>query len=218
MEDWTGAATGALSGAATGAMIGSVIPGIGTGIGAAGGGIVGGVAGLFGGGRKKKKKLSSLDKRQKQLNEQQYQGIIGEGPLADLYKYDPEAANAVFDQNTARPAQRNFQEKTVPGITGAFRKEGLQNSSYAGDALSKAGRDVQENLDALRSKYLYDEQKDVTNARRSAVDSLQNRQTFAYDIGQKPFDISSILNSLSPETAKQFKDFFTKEKTTAGVT
>ena len=218
MADWSGAATGAVSGASAGATIGSVVPGIGTGLGAAGGGIVGGIAGLFGGGRKKKKKLSSLDKRQEELNKQQYQGLAGEGPLADLYKYDPEAANSVFDQNTARPAQRNFQEKTVPGITGAFRKEGLQNSSYVGDSLSKAGRDMQENLDALRSKYLYDEQNNVQNARRSAVESLQNRQTFAYDVGQKPFDISSILNSLSPETAKQFKSFFTSEKSTPGVT
>jgi len=179
MANWTGAATGALGGASTGATIGSIIPGVGTGIGAAVGGLVGGAAGLFGNKKKKKKKLSSLDKRQQELNKQQHESILGKGPLADLYNYDPEKANEVFDKNIANPAYRKFQEDLAPQITGQFRSNGLQNSSYAGDALAKTARDIQENLNAKRSEYLYGEQNNAREAKRTAVENLQNRQTFS---------------------------------------
>lgn len=202
--NWTGGATGALGGASTGFAIGGPVGG-------AIGGVVGGIAGLFGGGKKKKKKLSSLDKRQQKLNEQQHQAIQGEGPLADLYNYDPEAANKVFDQNIANPAYRKFQEDVIPGITGQFRSNGLMNSSYAGDAISKLARDVQENLNSQRTQYLYGEQKEAQNAKRNAVEGLQNRQTFAYDknnSGGGGFDINNVLGSITPEMINQAKSYF----------
>lgn len=210
MADWTGGATGALSGASTGATIGSVIPGVGTAIGAGIGGLVGGVAGLFGGKKKKKKKVSSLDKRQQELNKQQHEAVLGKGPLADLYNYDPEAANAVFDQNIARKAYRDLNESAIPSVTGQFRNQGLMNSSYAGDAIGKLTRDVQENLDAQRTQYLYGEQKDARTAKRSAVEGLQNRQTFAYDTsaGNSGFDINSVLKSVTPEMTDQIANYF----------
>lgn len=212
MADWTGGATGALGGASTGATIGSVIPGVGTAIGAGVGGLVGGIAGLFGGKKKKKKKLSTFDKRQQKLNEQQHDAILGKGPLADLYNYDPEAANAVFDKSVANPAYRKFKEDLAPGITGQFRSQGLMNSSYAGDALSKVARDIQENLDAQRSQYLYGEQKDARSAKRSAVDSLQGRQTFAVDTAAQGggFDINKVLSSITPEMTDQIANYFKK--------
>jgi len=203
--NWGGGASGAVSGATLGGTVGGPI---GAGI----GGLLGGVAGLFGGGRKKKKKISTLDKRQQRLNEMQHQSVLGEGPLADLYNYDPEAANSVFDQITARPAQRNFREQTVPGITGAFRSQGLENSSYVGDSLSKAGRDIQENLDALRAQALYGEKNNAQNAKRNAVENLQNRQTFAYERPEagSGFDISSVINSISPDAISGLKDWWNK--------
>jgi len=211
MADWTGGAKGALGGASTGATIGSVIPGVGTAIGAGVGGLIGGVAGLFGSKKKKKKKVSSLDKRQQQLNEQQHDSILGKGPLADLYNYNPEEANAVFDKNIANPAYRNFQEKLAPEITGQFRSNGLQNSSYAGDALAKTARDIQENLNGKRAEYLYGEQNNARNAKRSAVENLQNRQTFAYDKSAGTgggFDINSVLKSITPEMTEQLANYF----------
>lgn len=200
MVNWSSAGTGAVSGAAAGSTLGPW--------GAAAGGFVGGLAGLFGNKKKKKNKVSSFDKRQKKLNEQQHDSILGKGPLADLYNYDPEAANAVFDKIQARPAQRNFAENTVPSITGAFRKQGLQNSSYVGDSLSKAGRDVQENLDTLRAQYLYGEKNNAVNAKRSAVENLQNRQTFAYDksASNSGGDINSILKSIDPEDIDKIRN------------
>ncbi len=205
MPDYGGAASGALTGAATGFGIGGPIGG---GI----GGLIGGLGGLFG-NKKKKKKISSLDKRQQELNRQQHESILGQGPLADLYNYDPEQANQVFDKTIGRKAQRSFSEETVPTITGAFRSNGLQTSSYAGDAVAKAGRDVQESLDAQRAQYLYGEQKDARNAKRSAVENLQNRNTFAYDKNnQGGFNLDNILGSLSPEIVDQLKNYFKRGK------
>lgn len=218
-RDWTSAGTGALSGATAGASIGSVVPVIGTGIGAAAGGLFGGIAGLFGNKKKKKKKISTFDENQKRLNDQQHQSILGQGPLADLYNYDPEAANAVFDKNVANPAYRKFKEDLAPKITGQFRNQGLQNSSYVGDALSKTAREVQENLDAQRTSYLYGEQKDARDSKRQAVENLQNRQTFAYDTAagtNSGFDINTILKSITPEATDHFANYF-KPKS-AGVT
>ena len=203
MPNFTGAGQGAIGGASAGGAFGP--------IGAIGGGIIGGIAGLFG-GSKKKKKISSLDKRQKALNKQQYEALQGKGPMADLYNYDPEKANAVFDKTIANPEYRNYNENVVPGITGAFRSEGLANSSYAGDALSKTGRDLQENLAGRRAEYLYGEQNNARDARRNALENFQNRQNFAYDTSASKggFDINSILKSLTPEMTQQLADYFKK--------
>lgn len=204
MPNYAAAGTGAISGATAGLGIGGPIGG-------AIGGLVGGIAGLFG-KKKKKKRVSSFDKRQQQLNEQQHESILGNGPLADLYNYDPEQANAVFDKNVANPAYRKFKEDLAPSITGQFRSQGLQNSSYAGDALAKSARDIQEGLDAKRSEYLYGEQNNARNAKRSAVENLQNRSTFAYDQNNEGgFDIDNILKSIAPETIDQLRQYFSKQ-------
>ena len=208
--DYTGGAGGAISGAATGSMIAGPY-------GAIAGGLFGAGAGLFGGISRKKKKLSFLDKQQQALNTSQHEAVLGQGPLADLYNYNPEGANDVFEKTIANPAYRNFKEKLAPEVTGQFRSHGLMNSSYAGDALSKLARDVQEGLDAQRTQYLYGEQKDARTAKRSAVENLQNRQTFAYDTSAPASSgIDSILKSLTPENIEEFKKYF-KETPTPGA-
>ena len=179
--DWTSGAQGAIQGGTTGFQAGGPVGGV---IGA----ITGGTLGLFGGGKKKKKakRQSTLDERQQRLNEQQHQSILGEGPLADLYNYDPQAANNVFDQTVANPAYRKFKEDLAPQITGQFRSQGLMNSSYAGDALSRIARDIQEGLDAQRAKYMYGEQSG------------------------NGFDIGSILGSITPEQISGAKGMFNR--------
>ena len=212
MADFTSGATGAISGAATGASLGGPV-------GAVAGGVLGGLGGLFGGRKKRKKRVSSLDKDQQALNKKQHQAVLGEGPLADLYNYNPEAANDVFDKTIANPAYRKYKEELAPQVTGQFRSKGLMQSSYAGDALSKVARDIQEGLDAQRSQYLYGEQKDARTAKRGAVENLQNRQTFSYDNSPSNsggFDINKVLGSITPEMISGVKDFFGK-KPVAGV-
>ncbi len=204
--DWGNAVQGGVQGGISGASTGN--PYI-----AGASAVTGFVGGLFG-GKKKKKKLSTMDKRQQALNEQQYQGIAGEGPLADLYNYDPEMANDVFQKNIADPAYRNFNELTAPSVMGQFRSNNLGQSSYAGDAVAKIARDVQESLNAQRSQYLYGEQKEAQNAKRTAVENLQNRQTFAYDKEAQTgvFDINKILDSLDKEDLQNVYNLFSKKK------
>jgi hypothetical protein len=212
MADWGGAASGALGGAASGATIGSLVPGIGTPIGAGVGGIFGGIAGLF--GKKKKKKRSTMDRSQKNINDQQYESIFGRGPLSDLYNYDPEKANAVFDKNIANPAYRNLNEKGIPSLTGQFRNQGLMNSSYAGDAVGRLARDTQERLDAQRAQYLYDQENNARSAKRSAVEDFQNRTNFDYDTSARGgFNLDHILKSVDPKILDQLKDYFAKSGT-----
>lgn len=136
------------------------------------GGVVGAATGFF---SKKKRKKGHLEKRQKKLNKEQYAAFHGEGPLADLYSYDPEKANEVFDKTIGSKAYRDLNEKAIPSVTGQFRSQGLMQSSYAGDAVAKLARDVQESLDAQRSKYLYDTEQASKQAKREGIESYQNR-------------------------------------------
>lgn len=205
MVDWAGAASGAVGGATVGGGVGGPW-------GALAGSVVGGAAGLFGSNKRKRKKISGLDKNQKKLNKDQHAAVYGEGPLADLYNYDPDQANSVFDQTVANPAYRNYKEKLLPETTGAFRSQGLQNSSYVGDAVTKMARDIQESLDAQRSKYLYGEQKEAKAAKQNAINNLQSQSTFSYDTSPGSTTIDDILKNVTPDQIKELKNWIDQYK------
>jgi hypothetical protein len=191
-------ASGAFSGASTGFAAGGPV-----------GGVVGFVAGaskgLFG---KKKRKKSHLEKRQKQLNKDQYSAFHGEGPLADLYNYDPEKSNEVFDKTIGRKAYRDLNEKAIPAVTGQFRNEGLMKSSYAADAIAKLTRDVQESLDAQRTETLYKEQKEARDAKRQGIENYQKREapTKANKQGGGGGGLGGVSNFLTPENVNSAWD------------
>lgn len=211
--DWGGAAGGAASGALSGASIGSIIPGVGTAIGGAVGGIIGGISSLFGGKKKKKaKKRSTLDPQQQALYNDYIASIRGEGPMAALYNFDAQGYNDVFDKTVGRSANRNFQENIIPGITGQFRSKNLQNSSYVGEALSRAGRDVQENLDNQRSANVFQGQQQANLNKQNAINSVLGSQTFAYEKpgAQTPNAIDQILGSVGPAAGEWFADYLKK--------
>lgn len=206
------AATGALSGAATGSVFGPV----GTGVGA----VVGGLAGLFGSKKKKNKpkKRSSLDPQQQALYNDYISSLRGQGPMSDLYNYDAQGANANFEQNVARPAYRGFEENIVPQITGQFRGNNLQNSSYAGQSLARAGRDVQENLDAQRSNMIFQGQQNAQSNKQNALQNILGMQTFAYEKpgAKAPNTIDQILGTTAPAAGEWFADFL-KSKPFSGT-
>lgn len=200
--DWGAGLSSGLAGGLAGFGIGGPV---GAGVGA----LLGGVGGIFG-GRRKPKKRSTLDPYQQALYDQQFQALQGQGPLADMYNYNPGMANDVFDQNYARPAYRNFQENLIPSITGQFRNQGLMDSSYAGDSLSRLARDVQEGLDAQRTQYLYGQEQAAKQNRMQGLENMLSRQTFAYDkaANQGGFNIDSILSQLTPSVIDDLKDYF----------
>ena len=194
MVNWDSALAGGASGAAVGTALN---PGWGTAIGAAGGFITG----LFGKKKKKPKpkKYSTLDPQQEELYGNNMAALRGEGPLAGLYNFDEEGYNDVFDKTIGRPAYRKFQENVIPSITGQFRGNNIGNSSYTGEALSRAGRDVQENLDAQRSSNIFSGQQNAQNNKANAVNNMLGMQTFAYSKpgAQEKNSIDTILENLT---------------------
>jgi len=198
-------AAGAASGAATGFAIGGPV-----------GGVIGGAIGLFSGRKKKAKKISTLDKNQKQLYQQKMDALYGKGPLAGLYNFDSEAANKNFDATVARPAYRQFTENVIPGITGQYRKGNLMNSSYSAEALSRAGRDVQENLDAQRSNMQFLGSQAALERKGNSIDNLLNMQTFAYN-QPGTSSIDNILNSVAEAGGKYVSNYLDSKQSTPKV-
>lgn len=199
--------SGALSGGLGGAQLGGMVGGL---PGALGGGALGGVAGLFGKKKKKKaKRVSTLDPSQQALYNDSIAGLRGEGQFADLYNFNADQANDVFNQNVARPAYRGFQENIIPQITGQFRGQGIGNSSYTGEALSRAGRNVQENLDAQRAAAMYQGQEDVNSRRAQGIDKILNMQTFNYERPQeKRSFMDQILGAAGSGAGEYVADIF----------
>lgn len=212
--NWGKGAQGALGGAATGATLGSVVPGIGTAVGALGGAAVGGLSGLFGGDDTKQ--ISTFDPRQKQLYDQYTQALQGGGgPLADIYgQYNPQAMQDYYQKSIAQPAYQNFQENIVPGITGQFRGANLQNSSYLGGALSKAGTDVQNNLSGQMAELLFRGQESQQQRRAGALNSILGLQTHVNE-RQGPSVFDNLLGSLS-EGAGDLLGQYLKSRKTGG--
>ena len=208
----------AASGAVSGAYMGSAGGPLAT----AGGAILGGITSLF---RKKKKKKqpktrSTLDPQQQTLYNDYIDSLRGEGPMADLYQFDEAGYNDVFDKTIGRPAYRNFQENIIPGITGQYRQGGLMNSSYSGEALSRAGRDVQEGLDAQRSANIFSGQQQARRDRASGIENALNRQTVAYERpeARAPSGIDQILQSVGPQAGQWLADQFRRGGTASPTT
>lgn len=197
----------AVSGAMSGASIGSTFGPWG----AAAGGVIGGIAGLFGSKKKRKKakSISTLDPQQQALYNDYISSLRGEGPFAGMYDFDAEGYNKVFDQTVGRPAYRNFQENIIPGITGQFRGSNIMNSSYTGEALSRAGRDVQENLDAQRSANIFAGQQQANQNKMAGIQNVLGMQTFAMQKPKQgaPSTIDQILGTLAPKAGEWFADY-----------
>jgi hypothetical protein len=196
-----GAAAGGVGGASAGSIFGPV--------GTAVGGVLGAIGGLFGKKKKpKQKKVGTFDPQQQALYNDYIQGIRGQGQFSDLYNFDAEGYNNVFDQTIGRKANRNFQENVIPGITGQFRQGNLMQSSYAGDALARAGRDVQENLDALRSQNIFQGQQQAQVNKANAMNSVLGLSSSAYLKPQErtPSSIDQILGTLAPDSGQWLAD------------
>lgn len=175
--DFGGAVGGAGSGAAIGAPFGA--PGV------AAGTVLGGLFGAFGRKKRKPKKISTLDETQQGVYKDYNAGLNGQGKFADLFNFDADEATQNWQKMYADPAYQNFNENVIPGITSQFRGGGLANSSYLGGALTKAGADVQKNLDAHLSNMLYQGKQDSVNRRIDGINKILNMQTFAYQQPQQ---------------------------------
>ena len=185
-----------LSGAASGATLGGSIGG---GPGAAIGGGIGGLLGLFGGGQKKPQQQSTLDPKQRALLDEYLTAAqTGQGPLAELFgPTDMTGYQNFFQRNFADPALQRFKEEIIPNITGQFRGAGLGQSSYLGEALGKAGTDVQKGLDDKLADILFQAEQGTKQNRRGAVENILGMNTLAQGRPRNTA-IQDILNNLGP--------------------
>lgn len=207
------AGAGALSGATAGSAFGP----IGTGIGALGGGLLG----LFGSKKKKQKtpkKVSVFDDKQQKLYKDFQQSLYGKGPFSDQFNYNADAANQNFDKNVSAPAYREFKENIIPSVTGQFRTNNLQNSSYHGEALARKGRDIQETLNALRSDMHFKGQEGANANRQNAISGILGTSTFDYMRPQndRPSSIDNILKSAAPSVGKFLDNYLSRMSDTRG--
>jgi hypothetical protein len=212
--DFAGAAEGAMQGGQLGSAAGPY--------GSLFGAAAGAGAKLFKKKKKKKepKKVGYLDEQQQGLYNDRVAGLRGEGPMSDLYNFDAEGYNDVFDQTVGRPAYRQFEENVIPRITGQFRGQNLMNSSYAGESLSRAGRDVQEGLDAQRSANIFSGQQQSKQDRMKGINDTLNMQTFGYDRPEEntPSSIDRILSSAGQNAGAWFTDMISNYRNRTNAT
>lgn len=150
-------------------------------------------------------KMDTMNPQQKEIFSALASALQGGGgPLGDVFGFDPQQVTDVFQQGVAQPAYQQFQEEVVPGITGQFRGQNLQKSSYLGGALGKAGTDVQKNLDAQLSSMIYNAQQQALGRKQKGVSDLLNTQTFAYS--QSP--LMSLLNQIAGGVGKKVGGIF----------
>lgn len=135
--------------------------------------------------------------------------------MADLYNWNAEGANENFDKNVSRPAYRNFNENIVPTITGQYRGSNIMNSSYSGEALSRAGRNVQESLDAQRSNMQFNGQQNALEARRNAIPGVLNMTT-QRDNANNPSTFDQIANAVGPHAAEYVADYLKPKTNNSG--
>lgn len=156
--------------------------------------------------KKKPKKLSTMDKRQQALWGDFEQGLQGRGQFADLFSYNPEQAQQNFQANVARPAYENFQENVIPGITGSFRGQGLGNSTYAGQALERGGRMMQNDLNAKMADYMFNLENSLRDRKTNALGNYFNTSTFDYQKPQQGWFDSALMGAAN-KFGGQFGDY-----------
>ncbi len=96
---------------------------------------------LFGSGPSNEQ-FSTLTPEQQQLLQQLISGIGGQGPLSGLFGVDQES----FQKSFVDPAMNTFNNRTAPAIQQRFIASGGARSSSAEDTLTRAGADVQGQL------------------------------------------------------------------------
>lgn len=197
--DWGKGAGGAGTGAIYGGQIGGPA-----------GALIGGGLGALGGffGDNEPTSRTTMDPQQKQLYEQKTQALQGGGgPLADVYgQYNPQMMKDYYEQAYAQPQYQEFQDNIVPTITGQFRGQNLQNSSYLGGALAKEGGKVQNNLNGQMAQMLYQGQQSQQSRRAGALDSILNLQSQVHERPQSSvFD--NLLSSLSEGAGGMLSDY-----------
>lgn len=101
---------------------------------------------LLFGGKDKIKQVSTQTPDQQQLMQLILEGLTsGEGPLGELFSFNPEE----FDKGVTQPALKNFQENILPQLQEKYIAGNQSLGSGMRNAELKAGTDLQSKLAEL---------------------------------------------------------------------
>ena len=123
------------SGAGTGASIGSVFGPIGT----VAGGLIGGAAGGLLGAKPKE---TPMQAKQRELVDQLLGSLQGGGPFSSLFNVD----EAGFQRSFVDPMKYKFQSQIAPQIQQQYIESGQQRGTGLDDTLTRAGVDMDQEL------------------------------------------------------------------------
>lgn len=129
--------------------------------------VIGGVSAMassFLSSKSGRNKETKMQKTQRKLVDQLLQSLYGQGPMSDLYNFDQD----IFNKSFVEPAQAKFRNQIAPQIQQKFIAGGQQRSTGLQDTLTRAGVD----LDSEINKYMYQAQQDALNRKQGTINSI----------------------------------------------
>lgn len=164
-----------------------------------------GIGSFLFGKKNKIKKVQTATPEAMQAMQQIWQALqLGQGPYADIYgPYNPQNTADYFQKGVAEPANRNFQQNTIPNIMQAFADQGA--SSGLGSQLASAGRNLQSDLDAQLAQTQY--QAMLQNQQNRAQGLTQGLNYNPYQFYQQQGSgglVPSILGSFAQGAGQSF--------------
>jgi hypothetical protein len=139
-------------------MVLPAVPIIAAGLGAAGS-VAGGWLANKGAGKETK-----IQKKQRKLIDQLMASLNGEGPYADLYKFDQDSFNKSF----VEPAKNRFNNQIAPQIQQNYIASGQQRGTGLDDTLTRAGVDMND----LLNQYMMDYQEAGKNRMQNTMSQI----------------------------------------------
>lgn len=150
-------------------------------------------------GRKKKERRSPIEKRQKQLIDQILGSLTGEGPLSDLFQAD----DAAFQRSVVDPSMQRFRDRIAPQIQQQFIASGQQRGTGLEDTLTRAGVDLQSNIDQLFLPFMQGAQ----NRKLGAIGNILGQPAGRTQPGVSAFE-AGLGSGLGQLEQSDLTDFF----------
>ncbi len=169
---------------------------------------ISGVGGIL--GRDKGTSLTSGQKSQNEFLDLIMQAIRGEGPLAGLVQGDEDA----FQKSVVDPSLQRFNQQIAPGIQQNFIQDRLQRGTGLDDSLSRAGVDLQSNIDEKFLDFQQGGQDRMLQLIQAALGFTPNvaekGQTALQGFGQGITDFSSGIDVSGLLDRKKKREGFTE--------
>lgn len=115
-------------------------------------------------GKQKPPEETKIQKSQGQLIDQMLASINGNGPFQDLFN----ANDDIFNRSFVEPAKHRFQNQIAPQIQQSYIANGQQGGTALEDALTRAGVDLNSQLD----QQYYNFQNDALNRKQGAINGI----------------------------------------------